>query len=119
MPAAAAATISAPAVTSNPFEIARRKLISALTAMKAPAAYPSFPCPDDHESIAAHIRDAAAIFDEWLAAVGHQVRDNAATSISAGLFNGSFSGAISDEAWVCEEAASELREEYIARRRRA
>jgi hypothetical protein len=113
-----AAAASTPAPARNPFETARRKLVAALNAMTAPAAYPSFPSPDDHEGIAAHLREAAAIFDEWLAAVGHEVRANANTSISAGLFSGSFSGAIEgNETWACEEAAIEMRWNRATRRR--
>lgn len=107
---------SAPTRSNNPFEAARLKLIKALLGMKAPNAYPSYPCPDDHEGIAAHIRDAALIFDEWLAAVGAEVRDNAVTSISAGLFAGSFMGAVDgNETYAAEEQAEALRE-YAAER---
>lgn len=106
-----------PAFAKNPFEAARLTLVKALLEIKVPAAYPSFPCPDDHEGIAAHLREAAAIFDEWLAAVGREVRDNAATSISAGLFSGSFTGAIEgNETWACEEAGIEVRWNRTARR---
>jgi hypothetical protein len=85
-------------------------LINALLKLKAPKAYPSFPSPDHHEGIAAHLREAAQIFDEWLAAVGSEVRDNAVTSISSGLFSGSFTGAIDgNETGVCEEQGEALR----------
>lgn len=103
----AAATTSA----KNPFEAARRRLISGLLAMKAPPSYPASPSPSDHEGIAAHIRDAAQIFDEWLAAVGSEVRDNAVTSIDGNLFSGAFTGAIDgNETWACEAQGEALRE---------
>lgn len=103
--------------TKNPFEAARRKLVAALLALKAPGPYPSFPSPADHEAIAAHIREAAQIFDGWLAAIGSEVRDNAVTSISSGLFAGSFIGAVDgNETYACDEQASALRE-YSAERR--
>jgi hypothetical protein len=109
----------APAKSANPFETARLKLIKALLGMKAPNGYPNFPAPSDHETIAAHIRDAAQIFDEWLAAVGAEVRDNAVTSISAGLFAGSFTGAVDgNETGACEEQGEALRE-YASERRSA
>lgn len=96
--------------TQNPFEAARLKLIQALLAMKAPKAYPSFPIPADHEGIAAHIREAAQIFDDWLAAVGHQVRDNSGSEIDMRCFEGAFMGAVDGNAtWCCEEAGIELR----------
>jgi hypothetical protein len=99
-----------PIASQNPFETARLSLINALLKLKAPKAYPSFPSPDHHEGIAAHLREAAQIFDEWLAAVGSEVRDNATTSISSGLFSGSFTGAIDgNETGVCEEQGEALR----------
>lgn len=116
------ATLPAPTITtkpSNPFETARLALIKRLLTLKAPAAYPNFPSPADHEGIAQHIRDAAQIFDEWLAAIGAEVRDNATTSISAGLFAGSFTGAVDgNETGACEEQASALIE-YAQERRSA
>lgn len=96
---------------TNPFEAARLSLIAALLKLKAPAAYPNFPSPCDHEGIADHIREAAQIFDAWLAAIGAEVRDNATTSISSGLFSGSFTGAVDgNETGACEEQAESLRE---------
>jgi hypothetical protein len=87
--------------SKNPFETARRKLIAGLLKIKAPASYPAFPTPSDHEAVAAHIREAAAIFDEWLAAIGSEVRDNAASPIDANLFAGSFLGAVDgNETWA-------------------
>ena len=103
--------------SQNPFEAARLKLVQAILLMKAPAAYPSFPIPADHEGIAEHIREAARIFDDWLAAVGSQVRDNAVTSIDVNLFAGSFTGAIEgNETWVAEEQAEALRQHAAERR---
>lgn len=104
---------------SNPFEAMRLALIKRLLEMRAPKAYPSFPSPGHHEGVAQHIRDAALIFDEWLAAVGHEVRDNATTSISAGLFSGSFTGAVDgNETGAVEEQAEMLRE-FASERRSA
>jgi len=103
---------------TSPFETARRKLIASLLAMKAPGAYPNYPIPSDHEGIANHIREAAKIFDEWLSAVGHQVRDNTTTDIDDNLFNGSFTGAIEgNETWALENEGIELREFRQAQRR--
>lgn len=105
--------------TQNPFEAARLSLINRLLTLKAPKAYPSFPSPADHEGIAAHIREAAEIFDGWLAAIGSEVRDNATTGISAGLFAGSFIGAVDgNETGACEEQAESLRE-FASERRHA
>jgi hypothetical protein len=104
--------------SKNPFETARRKLIAALLKIKAPASYPAFPTPSDHEAVAAHIREAAAIFDEWLAAIGSEVRDNASSQIDANLFAGSFLGAIDgNETWACQNEALQLSDERRAMRR--
>jgi hypothetical protein len=106
-----------PITKQNPFDAARLTLISALLTLKAPAAYPSSPSPADHEDIAAHIREAAQIFDGWLAAIGSEVRDNAVTSINRHMFSGSFLGAVDgNETGVCEEQAEALRE-YASERR--
>lgn len=115
------ATLPAPSLTtkpSNPFETARLALIKQLLTLKAPSAYPSFPSPSDHNGIAQHIRDAAEIFDGWLSAIGAEVRDNAVTSISAGLFAGTFAASISDEAGSADEQGEALIE-FAAERRAA
>jgi len=119
MSAAADIALQPTTSTKNPFETARRKLIAALLKLQAPEAYPSFPSPCDHEAVAAHLRDAAQIFDEWLSAVGSEVRDNAVTSISSYLFSGSFTGAIDgNETGACTEQSEALREYAMERRSR-
>lgn len=97
--------------SQNPFEAARLSLINSLiTRLKAPKAYPAFPSPDDHLGVADHVRQGAEIFDEWLAAIGAEVRDNAVTQVSSGMFSGSFMGAVDgNETGVCEEQAEALR----------
>ncbi|MDI1265009.1 MAG: hypothetical protein PS018_17300 [bacterium] len=112
------ATLSPSARSSNPFEAARLKLVKALLRMPAPVAYPNFPTPGHHEGVAAHLRDAAAIFDEWLAAIGAEVRYNATTSIESGLFAGSFTAAIDgNETYACECEVQSLIDERRAMRR--
>ena len=107
-----------PPRSSNPFESARLSLINRLLTLKAPKAYPNFPSPADHEGVAAHIRDAAQLFDEWLAAIGSEVRDNATGSIDSGLFSGSFEAAIDgNETYACETAAGDVAETRRAMRR--
>lgn len=104
--------------SSNPFEAARLLLIKRLLGMQAPVAYPNYPTPGHHEGVAAHIREAAMIFDEWLAAVGAEVRDSATTSIDKGLFAGSFMGAVDgNETWACESEAQSLNDDRRAMRR--
>lgn len=104
--------------SQNPFEAARLSLINALLKLKAPKAYPNFPSPDDHEGIAAHIREAAQIFDSWLAAVGSEVRDNATGAIDANLFSGSFEAAIDgNETYACEVAACDVADQRRTSRR--
>lgn len=116
--------MSSAAITSksqNPFETARLSLIKRLLQLKTPSPYPTYPSPSDHEGIAAHIREAAEIFDSWLAAIGSEVRDNAVTSISSELFSGSFIGAVDgNETFACEmqgEALHDFASERRAMRR--
>lgn len=105
-------------ISRNPFEVARSHLIRRILELQAPVAYPNFPSPGHHEGVAAHIREAAVIFDEWLAAVGAEVRDNATTSISAGLFSGSFFAAVDgNETWSLESEAQALIEDRRTMRR--
>jgi hypothetical protein len=104
-----------PSRSQNPFEAARLTLIRQLLAMKAPKAYSAFPSPADHEGIADHIREAAAIFDAWLAAIGFQIADNATTQIDMRSFEGAFTGAIEGNAtYECERAAQALRDDRRA-----
>lgn len=101
--------------SKNPFETARLSLIKRLLAMKAPKAYPLSPSPFDHEGVAAHLREAAAIFDEWLAAIGFQVADNAVCDIDMRVFEGAFTGGIDGNAtFECMRAAETLLEERAA-----
>jgi len=105
-------------ISRNPFEVARSHLIRRILELQAPVAYPNFPTPSHHEGVAAHIREAAVIFDEWLAAVGAEVRDNATTLIDAGLFSGSFVGAVDgNETWACESEALALIDDRRTMRR--
>jgi len=95
----------------SPFETARLALIARLSAMTAPRGFVSFPHPTDFEVVADHIREAAAIFDEWLAAIGAEVRDNSNCHVSTDLFAGSFTAAVDgNETWACEEAGCSLRD---------
>lgn len=99
----------------NPFETARLALVKRLLELKAPTAYPNFPSPADHEGIAGHIREAAEIFDSWLAAIGAEVRDNATTYIDSSLFAGSFTAAIDGN----ETYAVEQQGEFLVAERRS
>lgn len=109
MPATSAETVlPLPSRPQNPFETARLALIKRLLEMKAPVALPVFPTPGHFEGVAEHIRAAAAIFDEWLAAVGHEVRDNATVSIDAGDFEGAAAAAIDNATFACQNAAEAL-----------
>lgn len=105
-------------ITPHPLKAARASLISEFLGMFMPN-YPVNPSPSDHESMARHILDVAMMFDRYLAAVGSEVRDNAVTQVSSGLFAGTFLGAVDgNETWACEEQASALKG-FAAERRRA
>lgn len=110
-------TIPLPARSQNPFEAARLALVKRLLELKAPASYPSYPSPADHEGIAAHIREAAEIFDSWLAAIGSEVRGNAVTGIDSNLFSGSFMGAVDGNETYAAEMQGEALREYASQRR--
>lgn len=99
-------------LSQNPFEAARLTLIKRLLQLRAPRAYPCAPAPVDHDNVAEHLREVAQVCDEWLAAIGAEVRDNATIHISAGLFSGSFAGAIDgNETYACVEAGMALIED--------
>ena len=104
----AAATTTRP---PSPFETARLALIARLTAMTAPRGFVTFPHPSDFEVVASHIREAAAIFDEWLVAIGAEVRDNTNADIDNDLFLDAFSRAVDgNETFACEESAWSLQD---------
>jgi hypothetical protein len=99
----------------SPFEIARLALIERLSAMTAPRGFVAFPHPSDFDVVASHIREAAAIFDEWLEAIGAEVRDNSSADIDNDLFLDAFSRAVDgNETFACEEAGNVLRDERRA-----
>jgi len=108
----AAATTTRP---QSPFETARLALIERLSAMTAPRGFATFPHPSDFEVVASHIREAAAIFDEWLGVIGAEVRDNSSADIDNDLFLDAFSRAVDgNETFACEEAGNVLRDERRA-----
>lgn len=87
----------------NPFETARAELVKALGTLPVPRAIdPRMPWPDDFETIAEHIRQASRLFDAWLSAVGHEVRQNATCKISKPLFDGAYLEAV--DGWATAEA---------------
>jgi hypothetical protein len=101
----------------NPLQTATLALVKRLLQVETPDAYPAYPTPAHHEGVAGFIREVATICDEWLAAVGSEVRDNAVTSIDANLFSGSFLGAVDgNETGACEAQGEALREFASERR---
>jgi hypothetical protein len=107
-----------PAATNsqNPFEAAKARLIERISnALIPPKAYSLFPKPDEHETIAEHIREAASLFDEWLAAIGNEFADNAAYDNDTRRFKEAFTDAIDGNAtWCLEREAAVMREERAA-----
>lgn len=94
----------------NPIETALLVLVKRLLEMKAPRAYPTFPSPDDHLSMKDHLILAAELFDDYLAAIGAEVRDNANCAIDKDLFSGTVMRAIDgNETYALEEAAMAVR----------
>jgi hypothetical protein len=98
---------------NNPFEIARRALISALVRMEAPKAFTTFPVPSEFTGVIDHMRQAAGLFDEWLAAIGHQVADNSSGNVDMRLFRSAFTDAIDGNAmWEVEKQGEALIEDH-------
>lgn len=99
----------------SPFETARLALIDRLTAMTAPRGFATFPHPSDFIVVADHIREAAAIFDEWLSEIGHQVRTSAPCNIDKDLFVDAFSCAVEgNEVFVCGDVGETMLDERRA-----
>lgn len=106
--------ITAAPTSNNPFDIARSTLIGALLRLRVPRPIGRYPTAGDFESIRDHIREAAALYDAWLADIGHQVRDNAVGPLDMTVFDRAFSGAIDGEAmYVCEIAAQQVRDDVL------
>jgi hypothetical protein len=94
---------------SNPFETARLALIKKLLAVKAPASFSVFPVPGEFTSVVDHLREAAGIFDEWLAAIGHEITDNSSSRVDMGLFRSAFTDAVDGNAmWEVEKQGEQL-----------
>lgn len=104
-----------PARSNNPFEIARRKLITALAAVKAPDPIGvGRPEPRDFESVKDHIAEIAAIADIWLRAIGDELRCNTTENLNMSCFESAFTGAV--EGWAtfeCDRCAEALEEELV------
>ena len=96
--------------SSNPIEAARLALIKNLLARKPLKGFGSFPCAADFEALEIEMCEVVAIFDDWLAEIGAEVRDNANCHIDNDLFCGSFMTAIAgNETFAIEEAALAVR----------
>ena len=105
-------TITLRSTSNNPFEAARCTLIKALHRMPVPSPIGSYPIPNDFIATSDHIREAAALFDAWLGAIGHQVSDNASVTLDYRVFDAAFTGAVEGEStWICEQAAAALNSE--------
>ena len=105
---------------ANPLEAAHLSLIKRLLEIKAPKSFGLFPHPSDYGAANDYLRAVTEGLDVWLAAFGAEIRDNAQTSIDAGLFSGSFSAAIEgNETYACQAQAEALIEERRAMRRSA
>ncbi len=97
---------------NNPFEVARRALITALVEIPVPGAITHFPLADEFEAVRDHIRDASQLFDAWLADIGHQIKANAPARVDMSQFDGAFTAAIDGNAtYECDQAAELVRED--------
>lgn len=110
-PAAATATAVLSNVPSrNPFEIARSHLIARLVQMSVPPAHAIAEAGD-------HIKDAANLFDEWLAAVGGAVADRVNVDVDYRVFQGAFLGAVDGNATYEVECVIARASQYRTLRR--
>jgi len=104
----------------NPIETARRRLVASLLAMKVPASLGVFTHPADFRAYNDHMRDAAAIVDEYFATIGMHIADNATTNVDMRCFEGVVTGSIEGNATFCVDSEAEaLIEARDAMRRRA
>lgn len=76
----------------NPFETARAKLIAGLQGLSVPRPIQGY--PDDFQTVSSHIKEAAALVDAWLSAVGFEVRHSAPCKVNSDLFNDVISEAV-------------------------
>lgn len=103
-----------PSPAQNPFEAAKLKLIERLALLVVPKPIRIFPGPSDFEAARDVLREAAEIFDDWIAAVGHQVADNSPYSVDARSFDKVASGAVADALYECENISERLIEDREA-----
>ncbi len=120
MPALAAASFPAvppppgrPAAR-NPFEAARSHLIRRLLDLTVPAELSPRARPAQLAALADHIREAADIFDEWLAAIGGEVAETASRRLDMSVFAGAFRGAVEGNATYVAETAAYASDEEAA-----
>ena len=106
--------ILSPDKVNNPFEVARRKLVASIAAAQVPYGYPAYPAPDDHEAVRDHIREIAERCDEWLSAVGLEVKSNVTTKVSMSDFEHVFTDAVDGNTlFELDRAAEQLREDFL------
>jgi hypothetical protein len=79
-----------PPRSNNPFEIARRKMISKLAALKAPT-IGSWPTREDFGAVIDHAVAVTEIANEWLTTIGIEVRSNSTVNINMDYFTSGFS----------------------------
>jgi len=103
-----------PAASRNPFEIARSHLIRRLLEIVVPKNPGSFWLPSDFEAIGEHIKDVAEVCDEWLAAIGHQVEDNAHFNVDGRDFDHAFEAGTDDARYECRRVAERMVDERSA-----
>ena len=111
MPATTASNrnLAAPAIRhQGPFEEARHQLIIALARLQPPRKLNVFPAPDEFIAVKDHLREVAAVLDEWLALIGHEIKDNAIVNVDARAFVTPFQDAVDGAMWQCERQADEL-----------
>ncbi len=111
MSAASTSSTTTTIRSQNPFEAARLALIQKLLRLQVPKALSSYPIPSDFVELANHVREASAIFDEWIETIGFQVEQNAPCNVDQRAFCGAYTGAIEGNAtFEIEEVGEAIRE---------
>jgi hypothetical protein len=100
--------------SQNPIESARAKLIERLSLLVTPRPIRVFPGPSDFQAIAGCIKEAAEIFDDYIAALGREIEDNAPYEVDARAFDKVATSAVGDAVYVCETVAERLIEDREA-----
>jgi hypothetical protein len=97
-------------MSNNFFEIARRDLIAAISAMPVPSPIDPSPLAAQFEEVGEHIHYMAVLVDGWLRKIGAEVASNSTSTCDMRCFTEQFSGAVEGFAlFEVQKAAEQIR----------